>query len=72
MTNNEKFKSLISKEVFVDGESLTYKEYNLNKPIGVLSFIKKYIIGLPSLIIKSFISRLFSFFILLNHNMICF
>ena len=24
-------KSLISKEVFVDGESLTYKEYNLNK-----------------------------------------
>ena len=47
-------KSLISKEVFVDGESLTYKEYNLNKPIGVLSFIKKYTIGLPSLIIKSF------------------
>jgi hypothetical protein len=36
-----------------DGKSITFKEYTLNKKIGLISGLKKYTIGLPGLLMRT-------------------
>ncbi len=46
-------KELSLVKVPYDGKSVTFKEYTLNKKIGLIAGLKKYTIGLPGLIMRT-------------------
>ncbi|MDP4795134.1 MAG: hypothetical protein NWS70_07180, partial [Flavobacteriaceae bacterium] len=48
------FKSaLLDASLVIDGDTLTYRNYLLNKPTPAIGLVKKYTIGLPGLLISS-------------------
>uniref|UniRef100_UPI0040471F5E GNVR domain-containing protein n=1 Tax=Algoriphagus sp. TaxID=1872435 RepID=UPI0040471F5E len=47
-------KRLLDSKINVDGDSITYRDYLVNRPSSGLSILKKYSIGLPSTLLSIF------------------